>query len=75
MNSEFITAQADRFAARLEANYGEAPESWVDAGWQLALGRKPSGEEKDRALAFLAKNPLSRLCLLLFNMNEFLYVD
>ena len=75
MNSEFITAQAERFAARLKSKYGEAPEAWVDAGWQSALGRKPTREEKEKAVAFLGTSTLPRLCLLLFNMSEFLYVD
>ena len=75
MNSEFMAEQADRFAARLKAKYGESPATLVDAGWRIALGRAPSAEEKDKALAFLAKSTLPRLCLLWFNMSEFLYVD
>jgi hypothetical protein len=75
MNSEFMTEQADRFAARLKAKHGEAREAWIDAGWRAAFGRTPSLEEKNKAMAFLAKSTLPRLCLLWFNMNEFLYVD
>ena len=75
MNSEFMTEQADRFAAKLKAEYGEAPEILVDAGWRTAFGRAPSPEEKSKAMAFLGKSSLARLCLLWFNMSEFLYVD
>jgi hypothetical protein len=75
MNSEFVNSQAERMAARLKKQHGENPEAWVDAGWQLTLGRAPSNEEKQRAVAFLAKNPLSRLCLMWFNLSEFVYVD
>ncbi len=75
MNSEFMAEQADRFAARLKAKHSESREAWIDAGWRAAFGRVPSTEEKNKAMAFLAKSTLPRLCLLWFNMNEFLYVD
>src|SRR5207244_397239 len=75
MNSEFMTAQAGQFAAKLKSKYGESQEALVDRGWRAAFGRPPSREEKDKALAFLAKSTLPRLCLLWFNMSEFLYVD
>ena len=44
-------------------------------GWQAAFGRAPTADEKAKALEFLAANSLPRLCLLMFNMSEFLYVD
>jgi len=75
MNSEFMAAQAEQFAKRLKENHGESPERQVDAGWRIAFGRAPSAEEKEKAVAFLAKSTLPRLCLLWFNMSEFLYVD
>ena len=73
MNSEFMSAQADRFAAKLAAKRGA--DAQVDAAWFAAFGRAPSPEEKQKAIAFLSKSTLSRLCLLMFNMSEFLYVD
>ena len=75
MNSEFMSAQADRFAARLAAKHGAASDVLVDAAWASAFGRAPSAEEKQKAVAFLSKSTLARLCLLMFNMSEFLYVD
>jgi len=35
----------------------------------------PAGAPQQKALAFLAKSTLPRLCLLWFNMSELLYVD
>ena len=75
MNSEFMTRQADILAARLKKEKGEEPAAWVEAGWQLAFGRGPTDAERERALDFLGHSSLPRLCLLWFNMNEFLYVD
>ena len=71
MNSEFTSAQAAKFAARI----GKQGEAAVDTGWRMAFGRPPSGEEKQTMVDYLQRNTLERLCLLLFNMSEFIYVD
>jgi hypothetical protein len=47
----------------------------VEAGWRLALGRPPEAAERQTALDYLKRNSLPRLCLLFFNMSEFIYVD
>jgi hypothetical protein len=75
MNGEFTGAQAEQFAARLTKAAGENPEAQVETGWQIAFGRPPNAEERATALSYLQRNSLQRLCLLLFNMNEFIYVD
>jgi hypothetical protein len=75
MNSEFSAKQAEQFAARIRKTAGENPEKFVETGWRLALGRAPSPAERETALAYLQRNNPQRLCLLLFNMSEFIYVD
>jgi hypothetical protein len=75
MNSEFTSEQAKHFAARIRAEAGDNPEAAVDTGWKIAFGRLPSAEERQTVLDYLQRNSLERLCLLVFNMNEFLYVD
>jgi hypothetical protein len=76
MNSEFSSAQADQFAARIRKQAAnENPETLVDAGWRIAFGRMPSEQERQAALDYLGRSSLQRLCLLIFNMNEFIYVD
>jgi hypothetical protein len=75
MNSEFTVAQAEQFAARIRKQAGENPEASVEAGWRLALGRAPTPEERQTALEYLKRNSLPRLCLLIFNMSEFIYAD
>lgn len=74
MNGEFFHQQAEQFAARLRKDAG-APEAQVERAFWLALGRAPSSEERGKALAYLQRNSLHKLCLLLFNLSEFLYVD
>jgi hypothetical protein len=78
----------------------ENPTAWVEAAWRIALGRKPTAEERTEALALLqnltaqarsklkegassdivALDPavatgLTQLCLAVFNLNEFVFVD
>ena len=71
MNSEFTQRQAERFAARLKGDSA----TQVDLAWRLALGRAPLPDERTRAIQYVQRAGLAKLCLLLFNMSEFLYVD
>jgi hypothetical protein len=75
MNSEFTGAQAAQFAARIRKQAGESPEASVEAAWRAAFGRLPSPRERETALQYLRRSSLERLCLLIFNMSEFIYVD
>ena len=67
--------QADNFAARISKLAGDDPAAAVETGWKLALGRTPTATERQTALDFLQRNGLPRLCHLIFNMSEFIYVD
>jgi mono/diheme cytochrome c family protein len=82
MNSRFVFERAKEFAARLTKKDGDNPGAWVEDGWQLALARTPTVEEKRKALEMFdgkSSEPRSRalveFCLMLFNLNEFIYVD
>ena len=75
LNSQFVLEKADSFASRLREEAGEAPEQQVRAAWLAALGRPPDGSELQTAVDYLNRNSLPRLCLMLFNTNEFIYVD
>jgi hypothetical protein len=75
MNSDFSVAEADKFAELLVKEIGNDPEAQVRNAWRRAFGRMPKDDEDKMALDYLSRNSLSRLCLLIFNMNEFIYVD
>ncbi len=75
MNSETANEQAAAFAASLHAEHGVDRDAWITDAWHRALGRAPDDAERTEALAFLESQSLDRLCLLLFNLNEFIYVD
>jgi hypothetical protein len=75
MNDKFMVDQAHQFADKLKAKYAGSQEDIVSAAWLAAFSRPPAPTEKQKALAFLADTSPDRLCLLIFNMSEFLYVD
>ena len=69
INGDFTRSYAAKMAERVTG-----PDR-VERVWRNALGRAPEPDEKARAEAFLQRNNLADLCLLILNMNEFLYVD
>jgi mono/diheme cytochrome c family protein len=75
MNGEFAATEADQFAARIKKTAGDNLEVSVDTAWNLAFGRTPVNSERETALDYVRRNSLARLCLLIFNMSEFIYVD
>lgn len=75
MNSGFVLGQAAAFADRIRELVGEDPGKQVEVAWRLALGRVPAAAERPTAIGYLERNSLAEFCLMLFNMNEFVYVD
>lgn len=79
MNSEFMLHQARTFANRIRKQFGSEPAKQAEGLWRLALGRAPSEAERASVVRTLAVEPdaeaLTRLCLVIFNTNEFLYLD
>ena len=75
MNSEFTSEQAKHFADRIREQAADDPQAAIEAGWKIAFGRPPTPDQRQTVLDYLQRNSLERLCLLLFNTNEFLYVD
>ena len=73
MNNSFVQRQADRLAARaLEAAAGDLPLA-VGRAYERALGRQPTDEERQRAVAAAGDRGLQSVCWALLNSSEFLY--
>jgi hypothetical protein len=66
---------ATDLAALLEQECGDDREARIDRCYLRTLGRLPTAEERVRASAFDQEAPLVDLCLAMFNLNEFVYVD
>ncbi len=73
-NDLFMLRQAGEFARRLVASQSE-PCARLVAAFRSALGRDPSGDELDNLAAYAAKHGLAHACLLLWNTNEFVFID
>ncbi len=74
LNDAFMVRQSRAFARRLEA-LADDPEEQVEAAFVLALGRPPRPAERDALAAYARKHGLANACRLLFNTNEFLFID
>jgi len=75
-NSEFINTEAKHFAKRIAQEAGEDPEERVTLAFMIALGRQPSNAELVDLLHYAEdKEKLVGLCRILYNANEFVYVD
>ena len=79
-DSEFVNAQARRFADRVWSQTGPDLASRVDRAFQLALARPPTAGELQRVIRALRmggseREAVESLCRVLLNSNEFIYVD
>jgi hypothetical protein len=85
LNGELTIGEARKLARRLEREHPGDLRAQVARGRRLTSGREPAAAEIDEAVAFLdelrakegldAAQALDSLCLVLLNMNEFLYID
>jgi hypothetical protein len=75
-NGDFVNDEANHFANRLKEEAGDAPETRVRHAFQIALSRAATPNEIDQLRPFAADDgKLPGLCRILFNTNEFVYID
>jgi hypothetical protein len=76
LNDPFMVKQAGFFAQRVRklSGGGGAPEQ-IEAAYRLAFGRLPRREEKAALADHARKHGLANACRLLFNANEFVFID
>jgi protein-arginine kinase len=84
LNSEFLNDQAESFAKRLEQDAADT-RSRVALALRLATSREPETkevqqgvdmmDELEKELQMSKHQALQRFCLLVLNMNEFVYLD
>jgi hypothetical protein len=76
MNGGLPNSAAKQFAARLVEMAGPDVDRQVEHAFWAALSRAPSDAERRKARAMAAApDGLNQLALVLFNLNEFLYVE
>ena len=74
MNNQLLVAMARHFAARLEAET-PLPDAQIERAFRLALSRPPRVEEKQSLVSYAAQHGLPNACRVIFNLNEFVFVD
>ena len=76
LNSEFAQECAAALVGCVTSQTSD-PEQRIKLAYVRTLGRAPTEAELGEAIALVAADPagLEDLCLALFNLNEFVYVD
>ncbi|MCA9218555.1 MAG: DUF1553 domain-containing protein [Planctomycetales bacterium] len=85
LNSEFSNDQAKELAKRLRSEAGKNVRDQVARGLWLTTQREPADDDVQRALKLIdelqtkdnvsADRALELFCLMVLNLNEFIYVD
>jgi hypothetical protein len=74
LNNPFMVTMAQHFAERITP-MGQDTEERLMAAWRLAFGREPTNSELAPLVEYTDRRGLANACRLLFNMNEFVFVD
>jgi hypothetical protein len=74
LNDPFMIRQAEFFAERLKRQSPD-PGRRIEAAYRLAFGRPPRADERALLAGYAKKHGLVNACRLLFNANEFLFID
>jgi hypothetical protein len=75
LNSKFMEHNAQKFAERVARETSSEVPAQVRRAYSLAFSRPATAEEATVGERFVAQHGLTQFCLVLFNANEFLYVD
>ena len=75
LNNGFMVVQATHFAARLKAEAGDDPAAQMDLAIRIATGRRATPQERDQLCAFINQHGLANACRVIFNLNEFTFID
>ena len=74
LNDRFMIRMAEHLADRVRADRSDL-EGQIAAAVRATLQRGPSASESQRLTGFAREFGLAEACRLLFNLNEFVYVD
>ena len=85
LNGEFLNQQAAILADYLRQHVGRSPRECVTTALWQVLQRPPGNDEVDRGVHLLetlqhdhqvdADQALDYFCLMVLNLNEFIYLD
>ena len=74
LNNGFVLTMSGHFAKRLESESKDGAGR-IERMFSLAFGRAPSDPERGALEQYIAQHGLANACRLIFNLNEFSFVD
>jgi hypothetical protein len=74
LNNKFMVRMSEHFAARLNAN-GDKRDEQIVFAFQTALSRSPTADEMTAMIEYTKEFGLANTCRVIFNLNEFAFVD
>ena len=75
LNNGFMVAMAEHFAERIAKETSDRPTSRCVLLFRLALCRAPTDDEQQALAAYAKEHGLPNACRVMFNLNEFVFVD
>ena len=85
MNGAFAQEEAAKLAARLRKEAGEDRTAQVRLAWKLVTSREATNAEVDKSMGLIesiekkdgasASEAMNGFCLMMLNLNEFVYVE
>ena len=75
LNNSFVLRMSERLAERARREAGEKTTNQICHVYALAYCRQPHADELSLADQFVAEYGLVAFCRVIFNSNEFLYID
>jgi hypothetical protein len=73
-NNAFVLRQAEHLASRIESEAANKGEQ-IDLAMWLVLCRPSTEHERQTFGAYADNHGLANVCRLLFNSNEFMFID
>jgi hypothetical protein len=74
LNNRFMVRMSEHFAARLRDDSNDL-ERQIETAFRMALGRDPQPSEAAAMRDYSEQYGLENLCRVVFNLNEFAFVD
>ncbi len=74
LNNKFMLQMAQDFAKRIESEFDD-PAERVERSFELITGRRPTRQQRMILMKYADEFGNENLCRLLFNLNEFVFVD
>jgi hypothetical protein len=74
LNNQLMLVMAEEFAEQVEAKSGNLAHK-VDVAFELALSRKATPVESASLHAYADRHGLANTCRVIYNLNEFVFID